>query len=465
MPAVSYLLNVAYLALLALAWPWLAYKAIRHGKYREGFAAKFFGEVPLRQGDRPCVWLHAVSVGEVNLLSTLLAEIARRRPGWECVISTTTMTGYALARKKYAAHTVFYCPLDFSWAVRRAMRRVRPDCLVLAELELWPNLIRAAREHRARVAVVNGRLSQRSHRGYHRARPLIARLLRQLDLIAVQNEEYAERFLDLGASPDAVRITGSMKFDGAQTDRRNPATLRLRQLAGIAEGDVVFLAGSTQEPEEALALAAYRRLLAEHPRLRLVLVPRHPERFDAVARLLDEAGIDWQRRSHLTDEEPTNDAYLATDDGPEVHPTCNPKSKSENPKATAPVLLVDAIGELGAWWGAAQIAFVGGSLSQRGGQNMIEPAAYGAAVSFGPNTRNFRDVVAMLLAARAAVVVHDGDELTDFVRRALTARDFAEGLGERARRLVASQLGATSRTFELLAPLIEDSATLARAAA
>jgi len=465
MPAVSYLLNVAYLALLALAWPWLAYKAIRHGKYREGFAAKFLGEVPLRQGDRPCMWLHAVSVGEVNLLSTLLTEIARRRPSWECVISTTTMTGYALARKKYAAHIVFYCPLDFSWAVRRAMRRIRPDCLLLAELELWPNLIRAAREHRARVAVVNGRLSQRSHRGYRRVRPLAARLLRQLDLIAVQNEEYAERFLDLGASPGAVRITGSMKFDGAQTDRRNPATLRLRQLAGIGEGDVVFLAGSTQEPEEALALAAYRRLLAEHPRLRLVLVPRHPERFDAVARLLDEAGIDWQRRSRLTDRGPTSDGHLAADDGPEVRPASNRKSKSENPKATAPVLLVDAIGELGAWWGAAQIAFVGGSLSSRGGQNMIEPAAYGAAVSFGPNTRNFRDVVAMLLAARAAVVVHDGDELTDFVRRALTARDFAEGLGERARRLVASQLGATSRTFELLAPLIEDSATLARAAA
>lgn len=458
MPAVSYLLNAVYLALLALAWPWLAYKAIRQGKYRQGFAAKFFGAVPARQGDRPCVWLHAVSVGEVNLLSTLLAEIARRRPSWECVISTTTMTGYALARKKYAAHTVFYCPLDFSWAVRRAMRRIRPDCLVLAELELWPNLIRAARAHRARVAVVNGRLSQRSHRAYRRLRPLVARLLRQLDLIAVQNEEYAERFLDLGASPGAVCITGSMKFDGAQTDRRNPATLRLRQLAGIGEGDVVFLAGSTQEPEEALALATYRRLLAEHPRLRLILVPRHPERFNAVAQLLDESGVAWQRRTRLTDERPTNDACLAADDGPEVHPTSNPKS-------TARVLLVDAIGELGAWWGAAQIAFVGGSLSSRGGQNMIEPAAYGAAVSFGPNTRNFRDVVAMLLAARAAVVVHDGDELTDFIRRALTDCEFAEGLGDRARRLVASQLGATARTFELLAPLIDDSATPARAAA
>jgi 3-deoxy-D-manno-octulosonic-acid transferase len=435
---VSYLLNLAYLSLLAIVWPWLTYKALRQGKYREGFAAKFLGRVPRRQGRRPCLWLHAVSVGEVNLLAPLLAELARRRPEWECAISTTTMTGYALARKKYAAYSVFYCPLDFSWAVRAAMGRIRPDCLVLTELELWPNLIRAAREQGARVAVVNGRLSQRSHRGYLRVRPFIARLLRQLDLIAAQNDEYRRRFLDLGAEPAAVCVTGSMKFDGAQTDRRNPATLRLRELAGIAESDLVFLAGSTQEPEEELALATYRELASECPALRLIVVPRHRERFEAVAKLLDESGLSWQRRSRL-------DAAGA------------------NPHAR--VLLVDAIGELGAWWGAAHAAFVGGSLSSRGGQNMIEPAAYGAAVSFGPNTRNFRDIVAMLLAAEAAVVVHDGAELTAFVRRSLADRQFAAALGERARRLVSSQLGATARTFDLLAPLVEGVASPARQAA
>ena len=432
MPAVSYLLNIVYLALLALASPWLAYRAVRQGKYREGFAAKFLGAVPRREGDRPCVWLHAVSVGEVNLLATLLAEIARRRPGWQCVISTTTITGYALAKKKYAAYSVFYCPLDFSWAVRRAMRSIRPTCLVLAELELWPNLVRAAKAQGARVAVVNGRLSQHSHRGYRRVRPLVARVLRQIDLIAVQNQEYAERFLVLGASPAAVRITGSMKFDGAQTDRNNPATRRLSELAGIAANDVVFLAGSTQEPEEELAIATFRELSAEQYRLRLILVPRHRERFEEVARLLDASNLPWQRRSRLES------------DGADPRPR---------------ILLVDAIGELGAWWGAAEIAFVGGSLGLRGGQNMIEPAAYGAAVSFGPNTRNFRDIVALLLATEAAVVVRDGAELSAFVRRALEDRPFAAALGQRARALVASQLGATGRTFELLAPLIESPET------
>lgn len=428
MPAVSYFLNAVYLALLAFASPWLAYKAARQGKYREGFGAKFLGAVPPRQGDRPCVWLHAVSVGEVNLLATLLAEITRRRPGWECVISTTTMTGYALAKKKYAGYSVFYCPLDFSWAVRQAMRRIRPSCLVLAELELWPNLIRAAKEQGARVAVINGRLSQNSHRGYRRLRPLVAGVLRQVDLIAAQNQEYAERFLDLGALHAAIRVTGSMKFDGAQTDRGNSATRRLSELVGISKGDIVFLAGSTQEPEEELAIATFRKLSAEHPQLRFILVPRHRERFEEVARLLESSGMPWQRRSRL---------------------------EADDADPGARILLVDAIGELGTWWGTAEIAFVGGSLGSRGGQNMIEPAAYGAAVSFGPNTRNFRDIVAMLLAAEAAVVVNDGTELTAFVRRALVDRLFAAALGQRARALVASQLGATARTFELLAPLVE----------
>ena len=169
-----YLLNIVYLLLIVVCSPWLAYAAIRQGKYRDGWGEKFLGRVPRRAGDRPCIWLHAVSVGEVNLLQPLLTELAQQQPTWECVISTTTRTGFALARKKYAGYQVFYCPLDFTWAVRQAMRRIRPDLFVLAELELWPNLIRAARRQGAKVAVVNGRLSEKSYRGYRRVRPLRA---------------------------------------------------------------------------------------------------------------------------------------------------------------------------------------------------------------------------------------------------------------------------------------------------
>jgi len=425
----SYLLNLVYLVLIVVFSPWLIYSAIRKGKYREGFGAKLLGRVPVRESDGGCIWLHAVSVGEVNVLAPLLMRLEAEYPQCDCVISTTTKTGYALAKKKYAPRTVFYCPLDFSWAVGRAMRRIRPDLLVLAELELWPNLIRRARRHGARVAVINGRLSDQSARGYQRIRPLIASVLRSIDLIAAQNQEYADRFHELGALPEAVHVTGSIKFDGAQTDRTNPKTKQLASLAGIRDDDVVFLAGSTQEPEETLVLDTYRELAPEHPRLRLIITPRHPERFGEVAQLLDESGVRWQQRSDL-------------------------ESAGSDPDAR--VLLVDAVGELGAWWGTAHIAYVGGSMGKRGGQNMIEPAAYGAAVSFGPNTSNFRDIVAMMLDREAAVVVDDGGQLTDFVRRCLREPDFQRELGRRASELVGEQLGAAEQTCRLIGSLLAD---------
>lgn len=426
----SWLLNLIYLALLAVSSPLILWAMIRTGKYREGYLEKFLGLVPRRDGNAPCVWIHAVSVGEVNLLATILREVSATHPDWQFVVSTTSRTGYELACKKYAEHTVCYCPLDFSWSVRRAMRRIRPTMLVLAELELWPNLILAAKDEGARVAIINGRMSDHSFPGYQRFRLLVSRLLDKLDLIAAQNEESATRFLALGAPAERVHVTGSLKYDGAQTDRQNLRTRSLRQLAGFRDDDIIFLAGSTQDPEEEYALDIYRRLAPSHPRLRLVLVPRHPERFEAVAKLLDDSGLEWTRRSALTNE------------------------NSRERIARRPILLIDTVGELGAWWGTASIAFVGGSFGSRGGQNMIEPAAYGAAVSFGPNTRNFRDIVAALLTHGAAVEVRTPAELESFVRRALEEQDWARTLGERAQTFVQSQLGATARTGALLESLL-----------
>ena len=427
----SFLLNIVYFALLLVALPWYAWQAVWTGKYRSDLWTRLTGRVPVRPGHRPCIWLHAVSVGEVNLLAPLIAGLEEALPNIDCVISSTTDAGFSLARKKYQPRLVFRCPLDFSWAVRNAIKRIRPNALVLAELELWPNLILAARRSDAKVAIINGRLSDKSYRNYGRIRWFIKELLHNIEVIGAQAELYAVRFTDLGAVSSSVHVTGSLKFDGANTNRDNPLTTHLFRLAQFSADDLVLLAGSTQEPEEALALAAYRKVAAEHPHLRLVIVPRHPERFEAVAAMLRRSGEPWQRRSEL-------------------------ELVGKSPTA-ARILLVDVVGELGAWWGTAQIAYVGGSMGSRGGQNMIEPAAYGAVVAFGPHTQNFRDVVAALLAAEAAIVVHDGDELEQFIRRAIEDKHFAEHYGRAAQQLVTQHKGATARTIKLLTPLIVQS--------
>ena len=426
-----YLLNLIYATLLIILSPWLLLQAVSKNKYRRGWGEKLFGCNLSKFDRRPCVWFHAVSVGEVNLLQPILQRLQAQHPTARVVISATTRSGYELAKLKYADLDVFYAPLDFSWAVKNTLNRLRPELLVLAELEIWPNLIRECRMRSIKVAVVNGRLSEHSQRGYRRVKSLLAPVFASLDFVGAQNQEYADRFLDLGVREQSLRITGSVKFDGAIADRNNDRTNKLARLAGIRPTDIVFLAGSTQEPEEEYALETFQELQFGYPHLKLLIVPRHPERFDAVARLLNESGVKWQRRSLLTKQ------GTSTVDASGIR-----------------VLLIDTIGELGAWWGTADIAFVGGSFGSRGGQNMIEPAAYGTAVCFGPNTQNFRDVVSQLLLAKAAEVVIDRSEMLAFVRRCLSDAEFAATLGDRARQLVLNHQGAADQTVAELLGLL-----------
>jgi len=429
-----FVLNLIYLVLLAFASPFLICRAVRSGKYREGWSEKLLGKAPLRIGDHPCVWFHAVSVGEVLLLRPLLSALARRRPGWQVVVSTTPVTGLALARRTYPDLVTFYAPLDFSWAARRATARVRPTVLVLVELEIWPNLVWAAKRVGAGVAIINGRLSARSHRGYQKLRGPFGPTLRRLDAVAVQTEEYAARFVDLGVPRQRVRVTGSVKFDGLESDRNNPKTLALRRALCLDPADLVFVAGSTMDGEEEAALEAYRSARVQHPRLRLVLVPRHAERFDQVAAWLEERGETVLRRSWL-----------------------NPPPRQSGAKP--PVLLVDTIGELSAVWGLADVAFVGGSLVPgRGGQNMMEPAAYGASVLFGRHTGNFREIVERLLERGGAREVASAAQLTAALIEDLNDPETAAERGAAGRAFVLAQNGAADRTLAEIDRLVEAAA-------
>jgi 3-deoxy-D-manno-octulosonic-acid transferase len=421
-------LDLLYLAVAVLALPWVAWRRLSGGRPVAAPGTRFTGGVTVaaKPAGSGRIWLHGVSLGEAQLLASLAAELGRQAAAAgrsiDCVLSSSTTTGLEVAARRVGADRAFPCPLDFTWAVDRTLDRVRPDLLVLGELELWPNLLDRARRRGIPIVVANGRMSERSAAGYARIRPLVRRMLGRVGLVVARSQDDADRFASLGAGE--VVVTGSLKFDGVRGERTAPEVERLRRLAGFATDDVVFLAGSTQDPEERLAAEAFIALRDAHPALRLVIVPRHVERTAEIGAALDALGLRWQARSRLD---------------------------PDGADPAARVLLVDATGELAWWWGTAAIAFVGGSLDgKRGGQNMLEPAAYGAAVSFGPQTRNFKDEVARLLAADGAVVVADGRGLRDFVARCLADPAWAAALGGRAAGLVAAQRGATAATARLI---------------
>jgi 3-deoxy-D-manno-octulosonic-acid transferase len=422
----SYLFYSLVLALgMLLSVPFWLYQILRHGKYRRGFSERM-GKVPdrLRSASRAqVIWIHAVSVGEVLAVSGLVGQIRRQFRQWRVVVSTTTDSGQDLARKRFGEENVFYFPMDFAFAIRPHMRALRPALVVLAETEFWPNFLRIAHGSGARVAVVNARISDRSWPRYRRFRWALRRMLANVDLFLTQTEQDKARLESIGADARHVHVSGNLKFDVSLP--APPAiveTLR-RSLAAEGAGPVV-VCGSTVEDEEAPLLRAFENLLVSHPRAVMVLAPRHPERFEAVAALLQQMGILVYRRSRWQGE----------------------------PLAGG-VLLVDTIGELAALYGLADVAFVGGSLVPRGGHNIIEPAQHGVAIVTGNHTENFRDIVG-LFQSRDAVRIVGLAELPLVLMQLLDNDVERMGLGRRAKETILSQMGATSRTLEALQGLV-----------
>ncbi len=427
-----WLRNAIYLVLLAAAVPWLFYRAVRLGKPPGSLRQKMVGAAGPQSSASPLIWLHGVSVGEVQLLKPLVDALAAKQPQAAFAVSTTTETGMDLARSLFAESGVrlFFFPLDFSWAIRRVFSRLRPSIIVLGELELWPNLIDIAHQEDVPIVVVNGRLSQRSFQGYRKLGWLTRPMFAKLRWVAAQNTSYAERFIACGTPSARVTTSGSFKFDNVSFRRDAPSVLELKELAGIKE-QRVWVVGSTQAPEELYACQAFIKARVNWPQLRMILVPRHRERFAEVAHMLESLPVRWLRRSLLS----------------------RPADASQ-----WEVLLVDTIGELRWWWGLADMALVGGSFGKRGGQNMLEPAAYGVNIAFGPNTENFRDIAQLLLDAQAAERIATLEDIHDWLISQLQDPEPGIKRGENAQRCIARQQGALDRTVDYLSQLLEEQA-------
>jgi 3-deoxy-D-manno-octulosonic-acid transferase len=414
----SFLYSVALGVGMLASLPYWLFQMARHGKYRAGLAERL-GRVPARlrlpEGTEPAIWVHAVSVGEVLAVSGLVEELRRRYPGDRIFISTTTYSGQAIAHKLFGEANVFYFPMDFAFAIRPYLRALRPRMVVIAETEFWPNFLRLAHGSGARIAVVNARISDRSRPGYRRFRGLLRKLLANVDLFLAQTSEDAARLRDIGAGPERVRVTGNLKFD-VPVPTPPEIVARLRRSITASGAAPVLVCGSTVEGEEPLLLKAFENLLVQYPGAVMILAPRHPERFPAVAALLEHMSIRFRGRS-LWNGEPLGGG----------------------------VLLLDTIGELAALYGLADVAFVGGSLVPRGGHNIIEPAQHGVATVVGNHTENFRDIVS-LFESRDAVRIVGPAELPLVLLELLGNDAERIALGQRAAETMRSQIGATLRT-------------------
>ncbi|HYE99743.1 MAG TPA: 3-deoxy-D-manno-octulosonic acid transferase [Planctomycetota bacterium] len=410
------LLDAAYAAAGLVASPWLLFKAFTDGRFRHRFGERL-GAAPRQDGTAPVLWVHAASVGEVNLVKPLVKRLLERRPGLRLHATTNTLQGWANAVKSWPDAPVSYFPIDFSPAVARALDRVRPSAVLLAELEVWPNFVAACVRRGIPVAVVNGRITERSFRRYRRFGWLFRPAFRALAAAGAQSEAHAERLRALGARPV---VTGNLKYDTSIGFDPEAEGARWRSDLGLGDAPVL-VAGSTHDPEERILVETYRRLQATYPRLRLVLAPRHLERVDEVKKAVEAADLRCYKKSLL-------------------HP----------PLPGDGVILLDTVGELSRLYSAATAVFIGGTFCARGGQNMLEPAALGKPIVSGPSLANFREIAGRLVDAGGMRVFDNPVEMGAALGQLLKEPERARAAGERARAAVEAGRGAIDATLRLL---------------
>ena len=422
------------LVLFVLVSPYFLYQAIRYQKYIGSLRQRLgFLPITFNVDAEESIWIHAVSVGEALTARALATDLKARYPRLRLFLSTTTIAGQQVARRSLSnVDAVFYFPFDWTFIVRRTLRLVRPRLFIMMETEIWPNLLRECRRRGIRTVMINGRISNRSYPRYRMIRPFIRRVLADVDRFCVQSEETARRLIDLGANPTQVTVTGSLKFDSlelpAATAHGRPRE-RVLRFFQLAPSRTVVVAGSTLRGEEAAVLRAFARIKASMPGAMAILAPRQPERFPEVERLARDAGFVTVRRSDLPiDAEPRAD-----------------------------VVVLDTIGELAQLYQLATAVFVGGSLVDHGGHNILEPAIYGKPIVFGPSMHNFKEIAEAFLSNDAAIQVPSERELDETLLALVTDPVRRARLGAAARALVAANRGAKTKTLEVIGELLPTS--------
>jgi len=428
----SLAMDVAYGLFVLLAWPVYVPAILSRKKWRTGFAERL-GIVPRLQKHPLRLWVHAISVGEVEAARSFIPALAEALPHADIVISTTTLTGRERAQSLFPGHLVFHFPLDLTLSVMSALSRIKPTAIIQVEAEWWPNFIIKAARRDIPIVAVNVRITEKALRGYRRMRWLMTTMLNAFREIGVQNQLYADRLTSLGADTGRVDVTGQMKYDNV-TFKPPEGAEELASRCGLAADETIIVAGSTGPGEPEMLLGVYRKLRQQHKSLRLVIVPRRPEQFEDAAERIKLAGFPIFRLS-----------------------------KGEGPMAHDAVILGDTMGELMKFYQLADVAFIGRSMVPMGGSNPIEPASLGKAVIFGSHMFNFADTAEVFLRGGAARQVGDEAELADVLQHMLSDPNTLKEMGERGLACITEQQGATKHNIALVKSALGDKLTQSHA--
>ncbi len=432
----AFFYNVAILILTFILSSFLTYRLLTGEKYRFGLCQKL-GWIPrdvlARRNGKPIIWIQAVSVGEVLAAKPLLDRMREVFPGHQLLISTTTKTGYEVCRSNVMQgdDLLIFFPLDYSWIVRRILKLFRPALVCLIETELWPNFVWTAARMGIPVTLINGRISRHSYHGYQRFRFLMRHVLRCFASMGMQTADDARRIIEIGAPPERVWVTHSLKYDGAtKIDPEFLNETAIRAEIKVPEKARILTAGSTHYYEEEVLTDIYTRIRKQCEDLVLILAPRHPDRVPRIKAYLEKHGLAYNLKSSL----------------------------SNGDRPFAPIVVIDTLGELVKFYKVASVVFIGKSLTQKGGHNPIEPAVFARPIIFGPYMDNFEEAANLLIASGGALVVRDRDELSRAILDLLLDPERAERMGRRAREAVLSRRGAVENSIRQMELALDRSA-------